>query len=204
MTTIAAIETTYAGHRFRSRLEARWAVFFDHMRVPWLYEPEGFAFDDYRYLPDFYLPECGTWIEVKGDATGVDWILMETAARRLPLLIEPTGEPGPRLMLLGTIPPPMHEGDYGWAAHSGSTGDWDRYGFGTYQKNNRPWWHGTTYPSTRASVGPWFRDCGWEDQLCWSLANLFLPTVDPSEWDDAQPAYAAARRARFEHGESGA
>jgi hypothetical protein len=27
--TIQAIETVYRGHRFRSRLEARWAVFFD-------------------------------------------------------------------------------------------------------------------------------------------------------------------------------
>ena len=27
--TAKAIETRYAGHRFRSRLEARWAVFFD-------------------------------------------------------------------------------------------------------------------------------------------------------------------------------
>lgn len=29
--TIRAIETRYAGCRFRSRLEARWAVFFDHL-----------------------------------------------------------------------------------------------------------------------------------------------------------------------------
>jgi hypothetical protein len=28
-TEIKAIETSYKGYRFRSRLEARWAVFFD-------------------------------------------------------------------------------------------------------------------------------------------------------------------------------
>jgi hypothetical protein len=36
------IETRYAGCRFRSRLEARWAVFFDRLGIAWEYEPEGF------------------------------------------------------------------------------------------------------------------------------------------------------------------
>jgi hypothetical protein len=63
-----AIETRYNGHRFRSRLEARWAVFFDRLGVEWEYEPEGFELKDgTKYLPDFYLPkfEGGCWVEVK-------------------------------------------------------------------------------------------------------------------------------------------
>lgn len=48
-----AIETTYTGYRFRSRLEARWAVFFDAMGMKWEYEPEGFNLDGVYYLPDF-------------------------------------------------------------------------------------------------------------------------------------------------------
>ncbi len=91
------IETKYKGCRFRSRLEARWAVFFDALGIKWRYEPEGFImrFDykafaaewkkepfkevipplptfkqlhgkEYRYLPDFYLPELDYWIEIKG------------------------------------------------------------------------------------------------------------------------------------------
>ncbi len=36
------IETKYKGCRFRSRLEARWAVFFDALGLEWWYEPEGF------------------------------------------------------------------------------------------------------------------------------------------------------------------
>ena len=36
------IDTEYKGYRFRSRLEARWAVFFDAMEVQFDYEPEGF------------------------------------------------------------------------------------------------------------------------------------------------------------------
>ena len=36
------IETVYKGFKFRSRLEARWAVFFDACGVRWEYEPEGY------------------------------------------------------------------------------------------------------------------------------------------------------------------
>ena len=39
------IETEYAGCRFRSRLEARWAVFFDALGVRWEHEPQGFDID---------------------------------------------------------------------------------------------------------------------------------------------------------------
>lgn len=66
---IKAIETRYAGYRFRSRLEARWAVFFDAIGVAYKYEDEGFEWDfngrKERYLPDFYLPEWGVYVEVK-------------------------------------------------------------------------------------------------------------------------------------------
>ena len=54
---IKAIETEYNGYRFRSRLEARWAVFFDELGIKYQYEPEGFDLDGTLYLPDFYLPE---------------------------------------------------------------------------------------------------------------------------------------------------
>lgn len=65
---IKAIETSYRGHRFRSRLEARWAVFFDALKVEWEYEKEGFELPSGRYLPDFWLPrvQVGCWFEVKG------------------------------------------------------------------------------------------------------------------------------------------
>ena len=79
-TAIKAIDTEYAGHLFRSRLEARWAVFFDYLisktrldRSPpnftWEYEPEGFELPGgKRYLPDFRLNNRlggSRWIEVK-------------------------------------------------------------------------------------------------------------------------------------------
>jgi hypothetical protein len=40
-----AIETAYNGYRFRSRLEARWAVFFDALGIRYQYEKEGFDLD---------------------------------------------------------------------------------------------------------------------------------------------------------------
>lgn len=106
------IPTMYKGIQFRSRLEARWAVFFDTLGIEWEYEPQGYVvgmhweirpgemlytFSDGTsgndwsrvvkesqgisvvsetpatgeedmewYLPDFWLPELGYWVEVKG------------------------------------------------------------------------------------------------------------------------------------------
>lgn len=77
--TIKPIETVYNGYRFRSRLEARWAVFFDALGVQYEYEPEGFSKNGLMYLPDFRLKCYGTrgnknlkksfdlYVEVKGE-----------------------------------------------------------------------------------------------------------------------------------------
>jgi hypothetical protein len=51
--------------KFRSRLEARWAIFFDTAGIRYEYEPEGFDLDGLWYLPDFWLPDLQTWIEIK-------------------------------------------------------------------------------------------------------------------------------------------
>jgi hypothetical protein len=74
-----AIETNYKGYRFRSRLEARWAIFLDAMGATWHYELQGYELDGERYLPDFWIkhihdvkphpnglpPEQGFWVEIK-------------------------------------------------------------------------------------------------------------------------------------------
>lgn len=60
-----AIQTAYRGCNFRSRLEARWAVAFDRAGIEWEYELEGFDLPSGCYLPDFWLPQVGTWAEVK-------------------------------------------------------------------------------------------------------------------------------------------
>lgn len=65
MPTFAAIPTMYAGVQFRSRLEARWAAFFDLIGWKWEYEP----FDLPGYIPDFRVR--------KTDAVDPGWILCE-------------------------------------------------------------------------------------------------------------------------------
>lgn len=47
----AAIQTLYRGTRFRSRLEATWAAFFDRLGWGWTYEP----MDRDGWIPDFAL-----------------------------------------------------------------------------------------------------------------------------------------------------
>ena len=69
---INPIVTQYNGYRFRSRLEARWAVLLDAQSIRYEYEKEGFSLPSGSYLPDFWLPDVwcrsdpGTWLEIKG------------------------------------------------------------------------------------------------------------------------------------------
>jgi hypothetical protein len=65
--TIDAVPTDYRGTTFRSRLEADWATTLDANHIEWTYEPETITLPSgATYIPDFWLPELGTWIEVKG------------------------------------------------------------------------------------------------------------------------------------------
>lgn len=72
--TIKAIPTRYRGYHFRSRLEARWAVFFETLGVQWEYEPEGFDLDGEHYLPDFRVTtgDLVYWYEVKPQGVTTD------------------------------------------------------------------------------------------------------------------------------------
>lgn len=88
------IETRYKGYRFRSRLEARWAVFFDALGIEWEYEPEGFELDDgTRYLPDFLLHRvwCGesVFVEVKAGPGSKerDWEKAKKLSAHKPILL---------------------------------------------------------------------------------------------------------------------
>lgn len=74
MEQIVAKPTTYNGYLFRSKLEAKWAVFFDRLGVSYQYEPEAFLCKDgSQYTPDFYLPDSylrssnrkGLYLEIK-------------------------------------------------------------------------------------------------------------------------------------------
>jgi hypothetical protein len=85
---IKAIETLYDGHRFRSRLEARWAVFMDCLKVQYDYEPEGYESGSTRYLPDFYLPDHDCFIEIKPSLECFD----DTAREKVSMLASGSGK----------------------------------------------------------------------------------------------------------------
>lgn len=84
MNGLKAIKAEYKGYRFRSRLEARRAVFFDACGVKWEYEPEGYDLGDGTYyLPDFllhgvtvnhatYAESCNIYVEAKGQMNDTD------------------------------------------------------------------------------------------------------------------------------------
>lgn len=112
---ITAIETIYRGNRFRSRTEAKWAVFLDLVGEPYDYEPQGMELPSGPYLPDFWLPRAGAWLEVKGA-----WDQVETYARfgelaagtDRPVLVA-AGQPkaGVDLMLFTETPAPFPDVD---------------------------------------------------------------------------------------------
>lgn len=68
---------------FRSSLEADWACTLDYLSIKWEYEPQGIQLSSGAgYVPDFWLPEIGTWIEVKGETVPGEEKARELAAMR--------------------------------------------------------------------------------------------------------------------------
>jgi hypothetical protein len=63
---IKTIPTYFNGIKFRSRLEASYAKALLDLGMLYAYEPEGYEIDGTFYLPDFYLPEIKTYLEIKG------------------------------------------------------------------------------------------------------------------------------------------
>lgn len=56
----------HKGYKMRSFTERAWARLMDALDIQYLYEPKLVQVDGCKYLPDFYLPACGMYIEVKG------------------------------------------------------------------------------------------------------------------------------------------
>jgi hypothetical protein len=217
--TVRAIETRYAGHRFRSRLEARWAVFFDALRIEWEYEPQGFVIGDMggeerNYLPDFYLPQLGTWVEVKGDPREVDWGLMAAAVdgvgAHLPGVTNPPDDSVRGLLVLGNIPPDGKRWGHWLVRHyKGVIADTAEFGL----------WSNKTGTLRQAPIygdyctcSTFFHETSWgptQDHHGTALGNQSVArrgVIDcvylDYQVDIVSKAYAAARSARFEHGEA--
>lgn len=177
-----SLETNYDGYRFRSRVEARWAVFFDAAGIRYEYEKEGYELKgNERYLPDFYLPDFGVWLEVKG---GVPTDREEALCRKLAKesdktvwLAEGAPEPRGQIRLYNPRDP---EGDF-------DDGLWM---LADDTKNPGEFWllgMSGTCEGAASTVGPYKSDTS--DKY-------------PCVYSNTHVGYEAAKAARFEFGET--
>jgi hypothetical protein len=101
VTTIKAIPTRYKGVQYRSRLEAKWAAFFDNIGWQYTYEP----FDLGGYIPDFLIHGNHPFlIEVKPAVTLDDYRAPISKIERADspydvLIVGVTARPHPGLLL---------------------------------------------------------------------------------------------------------
>jgi len=213
--TIQAIETRYAGHHFRSRLEARWAHFFKTLGIKWQYEPQGYLVgcNQRPYLPDFYLPRERLWVEVKGSEDALDMDLLVAAATAhsgLPYDADGTPHPdpshaGPRLLVLGPIPEhryinvqPVHAVLSFWKGDILQTSAW----FDADGSINHEDAAGGRVGSDAPEVFWDTRGSEW-GALTGTGSLIFDGDTRPTDVQRrVADAYQAARSARFEHGET--
>jgi hypothetical protein len=205
--TIKAIETEYKGYLFRSRLEARWGVFFDSLGIKWQYETEGYEIDTYRYLPDFFLPDLGAFVEVKGDPQG-----LRQEFDRLRVVLGPASPlPGfadgiTELLVLGDVP----EVSYGMVAlHpslSRKSGILARtWGYFVPSKEGGAQLMSDSHQSVLYLLHgkyAWTDPCDAVESKAWDVETWLLDA--PGTFGPCNDAYKAAKQARFEHGAQGA
>jgi hypothetical protein len=205
--TIKAIQTRYAGCHFRSRLEARWAVFFDHLDIKWEYEAQGFECTErlncgketFRYLPDFWLPDIAIHAEVKGSLTQSELSRLVHAAASLSSNdgggCHDAG--GHDVVVLGPIPRTadvvplrlhMHKGDL-------LSSPWEI---------DEP---GTSCPRSSGRYAEIGNDSGegrWVSNSALVIKHFLQGWWQFGSSRKLQAAYNTARSARFEYGECGA
>lgn len=192
MNVLVPIETTWRGYRFRSRLEARWAVFFDALGLKWEYEPEGFELGDgMRYLPDFkvHYPGRGDWethsqwFEVKADPV----TLSQQEWEKLVRFSQAHG----LVLLDGTPDVRMYN----------TVGEWlNGFGKVSDQKPQKPYIpHQVCTEHKRPGFALW---CG-KGRMWWDHhEDFFSPTTYFGTGTEIEDAVNAARGARFEFGEA--
>lgn len=169
-----AIETRYAGCRFRSRLEARYAVLLDHLGVRWEYEPQGYELPSGPYLPDFWLPGIrgGMWLEIKAEGAPEDPRHEELAEMS-----------GSDVAVTNGLP-------------RDAGADWLRVCFGGFPSWDEPFSfqvcpdHGEVVCEFNGYVGRGCARCDQENQQVYQHPRIVS-------------AIEAGHSARFEHGESG-
>lgn len=201
-----AIETVYRGYRFRSRLEARWAVFFDALSVPFEYEKEGFVLDDDTYyLPDFWLPTLKMWFEVKGELTLAEQVLPEDSGLFLrqheKLYSCPeldlmrrfrSSQPWPVALSAGQ-PVDHRIWFFGWDMSYSSAGE--------YEDRNAVWCYSNGQVTLKVNITSHDREI-YSDCLYGDVLKHFTDARDHGYvLGPVDNALRLARQARFEHGE---
>ena len=198
---IKPIETYYNGYKFRSRLEARVAVFFDALGVEYEYEPEGFLLESgKRYLPDFRVKCYGTrgdicpksfdlWIEVKGRMTQED---ADKIREFNGISFGPNGAPEETdnrikpVLIINKIPGENESSDsYGLHAYEPMDGI-DIYPF-NYELIDGD--HFGAYPAA-------------DSYGCFYLWGDDSNYINREDVDRVEKAWTKARQARFEYGET--
>lgn len=213
--TIKAIQTKYKGYHFRSRLEARYAVFFDALGLEWEYEPEGFDLGDgVYYLPDFLIKTItgDVYVEVKGglkngsDLDVVDRLKILSLVEKMPQEC--------RVYILGDMP---KEG----FSHIFTCISKQKSNQLVHFKAKMVYWFFDYGITEEAGSGTWRVCNGFRDNIMvptihlargyadkkrtngdydLNITNYFVESK--SEYSSVNNAYKAARSARFEHGDS--
>lgn len=201
-----AIQTRYAGHHFRSRLEARRAVIFTALGLRWEYEPQGYewseseffggfpAAESFLYLPDFFLPERNVYVEVKGDPSIENIRMLASAAVPhwgLPDRRKDRSRLGDRILIVGKMP------DEGCAPSGVMLYWWKGWVF-WYPWTPAKWQdvQGAMHKAVYGDSGEF--DVDEAHAIVDSLNNANWPTRDYA----IRTAASVGRCARFEHGES--
>lgn len=196
-----AIETKYNGYKFRSRLEARWAVFFDLAGIPYRYEPEGFKLNDGTcYLPDFYLPWFKCYVEIKPHE--ISEKEKGIAKKKLEMLFYEsddiivmlcTGDPYDENVSIFCNDTCEGPATSMWWEADFIEGAWFEFGGGLYSGGR----HFVMIQVNGGSRDREFLTSGWQEAC-------LINEKDITEWRSKfEYAKEKARQARFEYGESG-
>ncbi|MBV1759444.1 MAG: hypothetical protein KMY55_16695 [Dethiosulfatibacter sp.] len=194
MKKIKAIQTEYKGYLFRSRLEARWAVFFDFCGIDYEYEPEGYNLGNgLTYLPDFLLHGVDgrsggdLYVEVKGQMTDADADKINRFYELGKDDPDTYGKSQTAILVVGNIPSGADIDDILWSIENeayNDNGNWpNKYNFETIDGD-----YFAAYPGINHKG---------KFELFGDDSN-YLCDMDSRA---TEKAYRAARQARFEHGE---
>lgn len=179
-----AITTIYNGYKFRSRLEARWAVFFKYLHLDYDYEVEGFKLENgLFYLPDFYIPSMDLYIEIKpsfSEITMDDALKMECFGEKKQLMII-IGSPGKQEMYY--LSSSVYNGQIHEYLIDEPNDDFSEFIEGLYQ----------TFQEVDFVISPF--------DMNWTIGYKDLRFA-PEDYDYSM-GLLKARQARFEFGEKG-